>query len=75
MSTDSGLIEGEVDTFTDVANPWNNECFRHSFRGILIEIRKDGYVPYRGYVSLPAAEGEIADLDVIQLVTLKDTLQ
>jgi hypothetical protein len=58
-----------------VANPWNNECFRYSFRGILIEIRKEGYIPYRGYVPLPAAEGEIADLGVIQLVTLKETLQ
>lgn len=67
LSADNGLIEGEVDTFTDVTNPWNNECFRHSFRGILIEIRKDGYVPYRGYVPLPTAEGAVADLGVIQL--------
>jgi len=67
FSTDNGLIEGEVDTFTDVATPWNNECFRSTFRGILIEIRKDGYVPHRGYVPLPAAEGEVADLGVIRL--------
>lgn len=67
FSAHNGLIEGEVDTFTDVANPWNNECFRSTFRGILIEIRKDGYVPYRGYVPLPTAEGAVADLGVVQL--------
>jgi hypothetical protein len=67
ISTDSGLIEGEVDTFTDVGNPWNNECYRYSFRGILIEIRKEGYVPHRGYVPLPAAEGDVVDLGVIRL--------
>ncbi|MBL7646689.1 MAG: hypothetical protein JNK74_10920 [Candidatus Hydrogenedentes bacterium] len=67
MSTDSGLIEGEVDTFTDVGNPWNNECFRHSFRGILVEICKDGYSAYRGYVPLPPAEGDVAELGVIRL--------
>ncbi len=67
MSTDSGLIEGAVDTFTDVGNPWNNECFRHSFRGILVEIRKDGYSAYRGYVPLPPAEGDVAELGVIRL--------
>lgn len=72
MSTDSGLIEGEVDTFTDVANPWNNECFRHSIRGILIEIRKDGYVPYRGYVPLPGAEDDVAELGIIRLVPLEE---
>ncbi len=67
FSTDRGLLEGEVGTFTDVANPWNNACFRSRFRGILIEVRKDGYAPYRGYVALPAAEGHVTDLSVIAL--------
>jgi hypothetical protein len=67
FSADSGLLEGEVDTFTDVANPWNNECFRSTFRGILIEIRKEGYVPFRGYLPLPATEGEVVELGVIRL--------
>lgn len=67
FSGESGMLEGEVSTFTDVANPWNNACFRHNFPGILIEVRKNGYIPYRGYVPLPPAEGDIAELGVIAL--------
>lgn len=67
FSSDDGNVNGEVDTFIHNANPYFDECFRNSFQGILIEIRKDGYVPFRGYVPLPTAEGEQVDLGVIQL--------
>lgn len=67
FSSDDGNVNGVVETFIHTSNPYFNECFRNSFQGILIEIRKDGYVPFRGYVPLPTAEGEQVDLGVIQL--------
>lgn len=58
-------------TFT----PYINACFRSRFRGILIEIRNEGYIPYRGYVPLPAAEGDVADLGVIRLEVKQERSQ
>ena len=64
--------DGEVDLaalmLVGTPNPYSNACFRRDFPGILIEFQQDGYAQYRCRVPLPAAEGEIADLGVIQLI-------
>ena len=68
FSADDGNLNGVVETFIHTATPYFNECFRSTFQGILIEIRKDGYAAFRGYIPLPTADGEEVDLGVIQLV-------
>lgn len=67
-SREDGIIQGVAWTLTGVANPYTNACFRSKFRGILVEIRKDGYAYHREYVGLPAAEGDVVDLGTIKLV-------
>lgn len=75
VSVEDGVIEGKAWTLVGVPTPYTNACFRSRFRGILIEIRNDGYIPYRGYVPLPAAEGDVADLGVIRLEVKQERSQ
>ena len=68
ISLEDGVMNGTATTIAGVPNPYSNACFRRDFPGILIEFQQVGYARYRCRVPLPAAEGEIADLGVIQLI-------